>query len=594
MQNTVNSPTRLIYLVLTVFIIINLFVPGEKNNLVYLLSQLVVYGFTGIYLVFLSRDKKNYSMKYLLALLIIAVFVSLLNSLYFYDSLRTTIQLFSMILLAWLVSETAQDERTTRLTFIALVVTGVIISAYGLLQVVTYFAQDLDADLITRVLPFSKHYLDQVFTQKRIFATFQLPTTLSAFIAMILPLAGGLLLEYRKKLWAVVLLALAMVIMLAALVQTQSNGGAVALIGGLGLGTLIVLRDRKLPVGWILLGIIAAGFAAIFTIGFIRGNYIWDLGAVNSPIRLRALLWQAGLSMLAQYGLTGLGAGNFHLGFFQHVGGDVRPTKFLHNTYLQFPIEFGIVGLVVLAGGLYFLVSALLKRRDEGGNTASKYGLIIAIIVFLVANFFEIVLYFHSLGYLGAFLIGLYLKKKAPDPGELPAKIKLRPAAVVGGVCCLIIMLILGRIYLAEHLYNKASDAMASALIQETVVAPSLDIRAGGHGRDWSEEIDLLKAAIAIDSSNYKYHILLAQAMESSRLDFHEVQQAYKAACDLSPLLPNLHYSYGVFLLKNQKFLQGSREIVEASRLYPDKKEYAQAVTLIERYLGKQIKKGGE
>lgn len=60
MQKSVNSPSHLIYLVLTVFVIINLFVPGEKNNLVFLLSQLIVYGFAGVHIVYLSGEKASY------------------------------------------------------------------------------------------------------------------------------------------------------------------------------------------------------------------------------------------------------------------------------------------------------------------------------------------------------------------------------------------------------------------------------------------------------------------------------------------------------------------------------------------------------
>lgn len=598
MQNSVASPSRLIYLVISVFILLNLFVPGEKNNLVLLLSQLVVFGFAGVYLVFLSEDKKNLSTRLLFVLMSLALILSFFNSIYQYDSLRVSIQLFSMVLLAWLVSVSAPDERVQKFTMVALVVAGVFISLYGLLQIVTYFAQDVDSELITRMLPVSDHYLHQVFTQKRIFATFQLPTSLSAFIAMVLPIAGGLLVEFRKKVWCVLLLIIAMMIMVVALVQTQSNGGAIALVAGLGLGTLIILRDRKLPVAWILLGIVAAGLAAVFAIGLIRGNFIWDLAATNSPIRLRALLWQAGVAMLFRFGLTGIGAGNFHLGFFSYVGGDVRPTKYLHNSFLQIPIEFGVIGLVVMVCGLYLLARAIIVRKDKQPLSPAGYGLIISILVFLVANFFEIILYFHSLGYLGAFLIGLFLSRKNKDTSNNERLKPASPWAISGGLFCLLIMLFLGKMYLAEHLYNKASSSLTQAEIEKGIsgeITTPPESEAKNNSRDWKTEIDQLQAAIALDSGNYRYHILLAQILEKSNKKQEErVLEEYKTARDLSPWLPNLHYSYGIQLIRNKQYLSGTREVATASYLYPSNKEYLEARTMLENYISKNLAGEGE
>ena len=359
---------RLIFQILLAFLVLNLLLPGESHALSLVLSQVVIYGLTAIYLLFLRPRRTMPRSRPLILLAVAALAVGYLASIHPFGSLQATVQLVSIALIAWLVSDIEPGKQEIRLGFNVLFAVTVLLSAFGLLQIVTYFAQAPDAELIRRVLPVSERYIEQVFAQKRIFATFALPTTFSAFLAMAIPLGAALAWLHRRRPLFCVPLAAGVLLALIAMAQSKSHGGPAALCAAIAVTVLLFLRRRRKALLWGLAGTVLAAGAAVFAIGIMRGHFLWDLSVPDNPVGLRWNLWAAGLEMLSRNWIAGVGLGNFHIGFLPFLGPGVRPTKFLHNTYLQIPVELGILGLVFVVVVVGLILRRVWHETSGAGN----------------------------------------------------------------------------------------------------------------------------------------------------------------------------------------------------------------------------------
>jgi len=373
---------------------------------------------------------------------------------------------------------------------------------------------------------------------------------------------------------------------------------------------MVLRRYRKLFfIG--LAGAAAVVVFALLAIGALRGNFLWDLAAVDSPVRLRWNLWMAGLAMWGRHWLMGIGLGNFHIGFLPFLGPGVRQTKYLHNSYIQLPIELGLLGLVLVIVVVGLLVRRLLRATAES-KAAGKvgegprqdplhYGLIVAVLVFLVANGVEIILYFHSVGLLGAFLIGMFLRRSAPDhtaaAPSTDSSGKSGAMRIALAVLFIAAIVLVGRWFVADYFYLKGLEQVTRASLEPQIGDPGAPV-AGSEGDPatvedridrWKSIVDLASVAVAIEDGNSDYHYLLGRSYErlavlSKNLDLLEqAQRHFSRAVELCPRMPYLRYSYGVILLRRGKLLSATREVGTAVSLYPGSEEYRSALEILEK-----------
>jgi O-antigen ligase len=612
---------RLIFNIILAFLVLNLLLPGEVHPLSLVITQAVIFGLAAIQLIFLRPREKPTGWVWLGALFVAALLVSQLASIHRFGSMQTAVQILSMAVLAWLVADIRPGERELRVSGIVLIGAAALLAGIGLLQLVTYFSQAPDPELVKRVLPVSDSYINQIFTQKRIFATFALPTTFSAFLAMILPLGAALGIAHRKDWRILAAIAAGLLLIIAAIVQAKSHGGPVALLAAVVVTLLILLRKRRAVVLWGIIGALVLGAVVLLAVGALRGNFLWDLAAHDSPIRLRWNLWAAGFEMWTHNWLLGIGLGNFHIGFLPFLGPGVLPTKYLHNTYLQLPIELGLLGLVAMIAVVGLLLRRLWREfgkiERNGGIRADpvRIGLLVGVLTFLFVNGIEIVLYFHSLGLLGAFLVGLLMGRRVEGESEETASPALKPSRLRIAVALVFIlaMVMLGRWFVADYFYDKAIQKVTQAAL-EPDAAPLLSGRAGeGEAHEpealarrtelWQAVVEQASIAAAIESGNHEYHYLLGRAYEglaAQRKDRNfliEAQSRFQQAVELCPRLPYLRYSNALVLLRLGNLLNATGEIAEAARLYPSNQDYRAALSALQQrimmFMGPRIPIGG-
>lgn len=237
---------------------------------------------------------------------------------------------------------------------------------------------------------------------------------LAGYLEMTLACGIGLLLALRDGRpfsWTSVLellmgpkarLRLALVIMVIALVMTHSRMGNAAffasllLVGGL---FVLVEKQNRLRNSLILASLVVIDILVIsqyFGLERLKDrllntrlhDVVVDGEVVQQANEVRDDVFGYAIPLLKERPVTGQGAGSFEAVFPQYPGNDIRlHFDHAHNDYLQFGIEFGLLGMLPLAA---FVLLALwyglraLWRRESVYRSGVGFGASMGIIALLI------------------------------------------------------------------------------------------------------------------------------------------------------------------------------------------------------------------
>ncbi|HEV7614845.1 MAG TPA: O-antigen ligase family protein [Solirubrobacterales bacterium] len=223
------------------------------------------------------------------------------------------------------------------------------------------------------------------------------PNVLAAAVLAAAALAGGLLPGTRRPAARLLLLA-AIAVFGLTLAGTESRGGAIAAITVLIAALLVMRRRRGAVLGLAIGGLLAA--AAWFLAspsGFERLTNFNDHGNGRDE------LWRIAWEMFSSHPLQGVGLQNFvpqapdyvlHPGALQFIHLIIEKPVVVHNVYLQFLAETGIVGLLLFLTLVTLSLVASLRAASiyEGlGDRAFAdlcRCLFLAVVALLAAGFF--------------------------------------------------------------------------------------------------------------------------------------------------------------------------------------------------------------
>jgi O-antigen ligase len=194
------------------------------------------------------------------------------------------------------------------------------------------------------------------------------------------------------------------VLSVAALFETGSRSGAIALGAALVVGVMVAGRWR-LPT---FLGAVALALVIVTTfVAFAPAEIRERIGLLTPgelpAIEGRTTIWQVGVRMVEDQPLQGVGVGNFQAASSQYAvepGLSARSELVIddpqvaHNVYLQVLAELGIVGLALFGGVLAFSLRCALaaaRRFERDGDEAMEIfarALIPALVAVLVSDVF--------------------------------------------------------------------------------------------------------------------------------------------------------------------------------------------------------------
>jgi O-antigen ligase len=216
---------------------------------------------------------------------------------------------------------------------------------------------------------------------------------LVAGIAVAAALAVGLPTPGWRWLLVVVIAVLA-----AGIVASQSRGGMVAAVAT-GIAAVAIFKGRRKQV----LGLVLV-VAAVAAVSFAMDPHAWH--RVTKPDARgagRIDLWTVAWNISENHPINGIGIRNFgvvaptyvrRVGPLEHVDLVADRPKVVHNTYLQFLAETGIVGLslfvVLVLGCLRAGLKAAGRFRALGADDLEvlAQGVVVAVIGMLAAGFF--------------------------------------------------------------------------------------------------------------------------------------------------------------------------------------------------------------
>ena len=217
-------------------------------------------------------------------------------------------------------------------------------------------------------------------------------------LCLTFPLMLLLYLESKKKTARVLLMSILVVIVLA-IIGSQSRGASLALGGVL---FYLWLQSRQK-----VLGIVAIGILSVVVVLFAAPEYFVRMGTIQSfeeegSAQGRIKAWNSGFRMARSNPVLGVGAGNFGV-----YNSDVTAHSmyFLALGELGFPGAFFIIGyLVMIMRGIRRRLKSLGEEQDDKtlSNKRKYIHMQGSVIGFAIAGTFLSVLYYPHLFVVGA------------------------------------------------------------------------------------------------------------------------------------------------------------------------------------------------
>jgi putative inorganic carbon (hco3(-)) transporter len=172
-----------------------------------------------------------------------------------------------------------------------------------------------------------------------------------------LPLAFYLMQEKRPR-WQQWFCAGCLSLTLVAVALASSRGGFLGLVTA---ALFTIWRSRRRAQGLVALslGLAATLVSPIAVVErFLNPTYGDQVAMTN-----RSALWGAGLSMIWEHPVVGIGAANFKPRVEQYATRDDTPQGVAHNTYIEMAAELGIPGLLAFVGVLLATIRSLERVR---------------------------------------------------------------------------------------------------------------------------------------------------------------------------------------------------------------------------------------
>ncbi|MEW6101564.1 MAG: O-antigen ligase family protein [Candidatus Omnitrophota bacterium] len=274
---------------------------------------------------------------------------SFIFSVYKHDSLLAFAGLCAYLGLFYLLLYNF-EEKLFEGFFVIAIFMGACLSLYGLLQ---YF------EFLSHSWWMPRQFLAATYVNHNHFA---------GYLELIIPMAICYLLKSPR-----LLVKLALVIMIAALILTQSRGSWFSLSISLLVMAVILMRDKLLTKKKFIIFTLA--FFIIVLLVYPAENRIYQrlaslstdilqAGQSEASLETRFKIWQGALAMIKERPLLGFGIGNFDAAFYKYrpEGLNMR-ALYAHNEYLHMAAESGILALILMICILMALVRAGFKKQ---------------------------------------------------------------------------------------------------------------------------------------------------------------------------------------------------------------------------------------
>ncbi len=417
----------------------------------------------------------------------------------------------------------------------------------------------------------------------RVFSKFALPSQLAGYLLMILPL--NMLLIFREKLmvlrigWGVVLVLNGVIFFYA-----KSYGASLSLLCMLMAGLSIwFLQTRRFS--WLLLlkgmiGFLMTGGFVFYLTGLVRGQYLWNFQG-NNPLWYRFLNWKTAWQILMTHPFLGTGFSTFGKMYPQYMQPGANESQYVHNTYLQFGVELGLIGvlftislaLLWIVRGFRSLCFSQKKReaffQENRVNMQTGLAYFMGGLGFLLHNGIDFDFYVFPLGLLGMVMLALTCNifRTALDENTVEIRLNTKKRVLSAVVLCCV----LAPMFFKDWRYVSAKQQKAHAV---SSLPKKHYQEALSHIRRALQAAPDVGEYKALEGSIFLYLQHVAPALER----FQEAIQA-------EPETPWFHAALAEAYLNQQNVSMAYLESRRAAELFPQKPQYQKRFQEIQRLI---------
>jgi O-antigen ligase len=341
------------------------------NRGIFIAQSLILLAF--IFSLIQIRHQNNFkiNVNWLEILFLLAIIWGILGiaySAYRYSSLLMVFDLVFIALLYFSLKITEVDDTIFKIIIYTIILTALVSALWAFIQ---YFVQH-----ISRAPAW---FLDPNY----------LATLMNSALSFLIALMLFGKFSYQKRFIAIGL----SIILFCALLITESRGGFISLL--LVLFLALFIRNKK----WVLIPIIL--LILIVVIPNPLRNHVIDQWKGDIYAYKRIGIWQMSFRMIADRPLQGFTPGNYNLyapaynfpvkEAIAHYGKVARQA---HNSLLQWSVEMGAPGIILLLTGLVIILKyalRIIKKRRE--LPPLSLGIVFAITAIFVQSFFSNNLY---------------------------------------------------------------------------------------------------------------------------------------------------------------------------------------------------------
>ncbi len=280
-----------------------------------------------------------------------------------YSARRDTLQLLLYVCLFFLFVNNLKHRKYARLFAFAVISVGTMISIYAVAQFMTGSTSILGVEQ------------PDVYAH-RASGTYICPNHLAGFLEMTLPLALALTLAGRLEQYQKILLGFASLVLLAGIAVTVSRAGYVASLCGVALILVTLFNSHKYRIPALAAAALLIVAAAWFLLSKPHAETRFsELMTTTQLDEGRGAIYKSSLEMASKTSLFGRGSGTYASQIHSYLTDKTQDDPyFAHSDYLQLWIEWGLVGVALLAALLIvsgfdvFKIWQYVQRKGESFN----------------------------------------------------------------------------------------------------------------------------------------------------------------------------------------------------------------------------------
>ena len=280
-----------------------------------------------------------------------------------YSARRDTLQLLLYVCLFFLFVNNLKHRKYARIFAFAVISVGTMISIYAVAQFMTGSTSILGVEQ------------PDVYAH-RASGTYICPNHLAGFLEMTLPLALALTLAGRLEQYQKILLGFASLVLLAGIAVTVSRAGYVASLCGVALILVTLFNSHKYRIPALAAAALLIVAAAWFLLSKPHAETRFsELMTTTQLDEGRGAIYKSSLEMASKTSLFGRGSGTYASQIHSYLTDKTQDDPyFAHSDYLQLWIEWGLVGVALLAALLIvsgfdvFKIWQYVQRKRESFN----------------------------------------------------------------------------------------------------------------------------------------------------------------------------------------------------------------------------------